>query len=126
MLSISRSWVTRTPSHGDCPHFREIISLNATSIHLPTRKRVERAVRRTLCMLDERVIADRFRDADLLDAVRSQIPIFAPNQQSTYSNVAFELLGVVLERVSGQDYRSYIENEIFKPLDMKKSTLSIP
>ncbi|KAJ4982729.1 beta-lactamase [Stagonosporopsis vannaccii] len=65
-------------------------------------------------------------EGDLLDAVRSQIPIFAPNQQSTYSNVAFELLGVVLERVSGQDYRSYIENEIFKPLDMSKSTLSTP
>ncbi|KAF2621109.1 beta-lactamase/transpeptidase-like protein [Macroventuria anomochaeta] len=63
---------------------------------------------------------------DLLGAVKSQIPIFAPNQQSTYSNVAFELLGIVLERVAGQDYRSYIEEAIFKSLDMSKSTLSVP
>ncbi|KAJ8115022.1 hypothetical protein OPT61_g3233 [Boeremia exigua] len=65
-------------------------------------------------------------EGDLLNAVKSQIPVFAPNQQSTYSNVAFELLGVVLERVTGQDYRSYIENTIFKPLNMTKSTLFRP
>jgi hypothetical protein len=64
--------------------------------------------------------------ADLLGAVKAQIPIFAPNQQSTYSNVAFELLGIVLARVSGRDYRSYIEEEIFKPLNMTKCTLSTP
>ncbi|KAF1926683.1 beta-lactamase/transpeptidase-like protein [Didymella exigua CBS 183.55] len=65
-------------------------------------------------------------EGDLLDAVKSQIPIFAPNQQSTYSNIAFELLGIVLERVSGQDYQNYIEEAIFRPLNMKKSTLSKP
>lgn len=63
---------------------------------------------------------------DLLRAVKAQIPIFAPNQESTYSNVAFELLGVVLERVTGQDYKSYIETAIFEPLGMNKSTLSLP
>lgn len=64
--------------------------------------------------------------ADLLSAVKAQIPIFAPNQESTYSNVAFELLGIVLARVSGRDYESYIEEEIFEPLNMTKSTLSTP
>lgn len=63
---------------------------------------------------------------DLLNAVKSQRPIFAPNQQSTYSNVAFELLGIVLERVSGRHYQSYIDDVIFKPLNMSKSTLSVP
>lgn len=73
------------------------------------------------------VLASLTRErADLLGAVKSQIPIFAPNQQSTYSNVAFELLGIVLARVSGQDYSSYIEQEIFKPLNMSKCTLSTP
>lgn len=64
--------------------------------------------------------------ADLLKAVKSKIPIFAPNQQSTYSNIAFELLGVVIERVAGQSYESYIEQAIFKPLNMSKTTLSLP
>lgn len=63
---------------------------------------------------------------DLLGAVKAQIPIFAPNQQSTYSNVAFVLLGIVLARVSGRDYQSYIEAEIFEPLNMTKCTLSTP
>ncbi|KAF1348293.1 beta-lactamase/transpeptidase-like protein [Lizonia empirigonia] len=58
--------------------------------------------------------------------MKSKIPIFAPNQQSTYSNVAFELLGIVIERVTGQTYRSYIEEAIFKPLNMSKSSLSLP
>lgn len=63
---------------------------------------------------------------ELLDAVKSKIPIFAPNQQSTYSNIAFELLGIVIERVTGVGYQSYIEEAIFKPLDMSKSSLSLP
>jgi CubicO group peptidase (beta-lactamase class C family) len=46
--------------------------------------------------------------------------------RSTYSNVAFELLGLVLERVTGQTYEEYINDAIFKPLDMSKSTLSQP
>lgn len=46
--------------------------------------------------------------------------------KSTYSNVAFNLLGLVIERVTGQPYRSYISDAIFKPLSMSKSTLSLP
>lgn len=64
--------------------------------------------------------------SDLLKSVKSQAPVFAPNQKSTYSNVAFELLGVALERVAGQTYESYIDEAIFKPLKMSKSTLSLP
>jgi CubicO group peptidase (beta-lactamase class C family) len=58
--------------------------------------------------------------ADLLDSIKSKMPIFAPNQQSTYSNVAFDLLGLVIQRVSNQTYESYIEEAIFKPLNMSK------
>ncbi|KAF9701819.1 hypothetical protein EKO04_000006 [Ascochyta lentis] len=65
-------------------------------------------------------------EGDLLDSLKSKIPIFAPNQQSTYSNVAFELLGMVIERVTGQSYQSYIEQAVFQPLNMSKSTLSLP
>jgi hypothetical protein len=53
-------------------------------------------------------------------------PIFTPNQKSTYSNVAYELLGIVIENVTGQSYESYINKAIFKPLEMKKSSLSQP
>ncbi|KAF1844541.1 beta-lactamase family protein [Cucurbitaria berberidis CBS 394.84] len=63
---------------------------------------------------------------DLLDALRSKAPLFAPNQKSTYSNIAFELLGLVIERVSNQSFESYINEAVFKPLNMSTSTLSLP
>ncbi|KAF2128978.1 beta-lactamase/transpeptidase-like protein [Dothidotthia symphoricarpi CBS 119687] len=63
---------------------------------------------------------------DLLKLLKSKAPVFAPNQKSTYSNVAFEFLGVVLERVTKQSFESYIDEAIFKPLKMLKSTLSLP
>jgi len=53
-------------------------------------------------------------------------PLFAPNQESSYSNVAFELLGLVLSRVTNQTYETYIDEAIFKPLNMSTSTLSKP
>jgi hypothetical protein len=46
--------------------------------------------------------------------------------RSTYSNVAFELLGLALERVTNKTYENYITDAIFKPLNMSKSTLSLP
>ncbi|KAH4102644.1 hypothetical protein HBI65_176280 [Parastagonospora nodorum] len=63
---------------------------------------------------------------DLLHALKSKHPLFAPNKKSTYSNLAFDLLGLVLSRVSNKTYETYIEDAIFKPLDMSKSTLSLP
>jgi CubicO group peptidase (beta-lactamase class C family) len=46
--------------------------------------------------------------------------------KSTYSNVAFELLGLALSRVTNQSYNSYINDAIFKPLDMTKSAWAVP
>ncbi|KAF2729352.1 beta-lactamase family protein [Polyplosphaeria fusca] len=63
---------------------------------------------------------------DLIDTIISKAPTFAPNQKSTYSNVAFELLGLAIENVTGQAYNTYINEAIFKPLGMSKSTLSTP
>jgi hypothetical protein len=63
---------------------------------------------------------------DLLSVVRSLAPVFAPNQRSTYSNVASELLGLALARTTNQSYESYIEDAIFKPLDMRNSRFSLP
>jgi CubicO group peptidase (beta-lactamase class C family) len=62
----------------------------------------------------------------LVDAVKKKVPLFAPNQKSSYSNVAFELLGLVIQRVTNKTYSDYITDAIFKPLDMTKSTLETP
>ena len=66
------------------------------------------------------------RATDLLHALREKPPIFAPNQISTYSNVAFELLGLAIARVTNKTYESYIDEAIFKPLNMTLSTFSTP
>ena len=63
---------------------------------------------------------------DLLRAVKQQKPVFAPNQKSTYSNDAFELLGLALEEVTGQTYSDYITESVLKPLKMTKSSFATP
>ena len=62
----------------------------------------------------------------LMPHVRKSKPIFAPNQESTYSNANFELLGLVLERVTGLSYEEYMSSAIFSPLGMESTTLTTP
>ncbi|KAF2015353.1 beta-lactamase/transpeptidase-like protein [Aaosphaeria arxii CBS 175.79] len=64
--------------------------------------------------------------ADLLKAVKAKDPVFAPNQKSSYSNLAFEIVGLAVANVTNQTYESYIKDAIFDPLEMTKSTLSLP
>lgn len=53
-------------------------------------------------------------------------PIFAPNQKSTYSNMAFILLGLALENVTGMSYADYIKSSIFEPLGMNRTSFDKP
>jgi hypothetical protein len=62
----------------------------------------------------------------LLDNLKTREPIFAPNQQSTYSNLNYELLGLVLENVTGLPYADYMNQAIFDPLELGSTTLSKP
>ena len=63
---------------------------------------------------------------DLLSQVKRLKPVFAPNQKSTYSNLNFDILGLVLERVTGMTYREYMRTAIFVPLNMTSTTLVKP
>ncbi|KAI2484908.1 beta-lactamase family protein [Pyrenophora tritici-repentis] len=63
---------------------------------------------------------------DLFRRLKQFRPLFAPNQASTYSNIAYEILGLVISRVRNQTYESYIDEAIFKPLNMSTSTFSLP
>lgn len=66
------------------------------------------------------------QSVDLIRSVKAAHPIFAPNQESTYSNIAFELIALAIANVTNQTYESYIDDAIFKPLGMSKSTFSKP
>ena len=41
---------------------------------------------------------------------------FSPGSRSAYSNVGYLVLGLVIEEVSGQDYMTYVRENIFAPL----------
>ena len=52
--------------------------------------------------------------------------IFAPGTTPAYSNWATVLAGYIVERVSGQSFDDYVEQHIFKPLNMRYSSFRQP
>nr|WP_237452975.1 serine hydrolase domain-containing protein [Qipengyuania vulgaris] len=48
-------------------------------------------------------------------------PANAPGAVWEYSNANYQILGAVIEEVSGQNYSNYIDERIFKPLGMTNS-----
>jgi CubicO group peptidase (beta-lactamase class C family) len=45
-------------------------------------------------------------------------PNFAPGQKFEYSNTGFALLASIIEKLSGESYRDYMDRNVFKPLGM--------
>ena len=48
--------------------------------------------------------------------------IGAPGGQFAYSNIAYEVLGLLIARISGQSFERYIEQHLLRPSNMKSST----
>ena len=46
---------------------------------------------------------------------------FTPGERYKYSNSGYILLGYIIEKVSGQSYEDYLQENIFDPLNMKDS-----
>ena len=59
----------------------------------------------------EKLVA-RFRDKPLE---------FQPGEQMKYDNSGFALLGYLIEKISGQSYKDFLQENIFKPLSMNDS-----
>ncbi|GGC64936.1 serine hydrolase domain-containing protein [Undibacterium terreum] len=58
---------------------------------------------------------------EVLDLVRSLPLDFQPGEKHSYSNSGYVLLGILIEKVSGQSYESFLQQHIFTPLEMKDS-----
>jgi D-alanyl-D-alanine carboxypeptidase len=48
---------------------------------------------------------------------------FAPSVRWKYSNLAYSIAGMLIEKVSGQRWADYVERNIFKPLAMNASSV---
>lgn len=46
---------------------------------------------------------------------------FAPGSRNSYSNAGYVVLGGLVERVSGQDYYSYVQQHVYTPAGMTRS-----
>lgn len=46
---------------------------------------------------------------------------FVPGQKYEYSNPGYDVLGAVVEQVSGQTFDAFLQTRVFKPLGMKNS-----
>lgn len=52
--------------------------------------------------------------------------LFQPGTDWSYSNTAYEILGVVITRVSGMPFETYVTKNILVPLEMKHSSFIYP
>lgn len=63
-----------------------------------------------------------YHEQDVIDLLSRQKELnFMPGEEHTYSNSGYFLLGVIIERASGQSLREFADKNIFKPLGMKNS-----
>lgn len=52
--------------------------------------------------------------------------LFDPGTERKYSNVGYEILGAVIEEVSGKRFEDYMRDNIFTPLGMTQATFIYP
>jgi CubicO group peptidase (beta-lactamase class C family) len=63
---------------------------------------------------------DAITERDLLDVVSKQKELnFEPGAEYLYCNTGYELLGLIVKRVSGKSLRQFARENIFEPLGMK-------
>ena len=62
--------------------------------------------------------------SDLVARAAQLDPAYPPGERWEYSNLNYQILGAVIEAVSGQYYSSYVQDNILNPLGMKHSFVS--
>ena len=68
---------------------------------------------------------DRVISQDLaLDVITHQRALdFTPGAEYSYSNSGYNLAAIIVERVSKQKFSAFLEERLFKPMEMKNSSL---
>jgi CubicO group peptidase (beta-lactamase class C family) len=101
------------------------------SRHLPDAAHGEPTIRRLLSHLSglQREVPGEvwetmtFPDSEgLYEAYAESERVLDPGAHWHYSNLAFSLLGQVVERRSGTPYERYVEERLFRPVDLRRTT----
>jgi CubicO group peptidase (beta-lactamase class C family) len=72
---------------------------------------------------DDAWLKGSFADVpELLATLGEAEQVLAPGARYHYSNLAFALLGVVVERVSGIPYAQYVQERLLTPLSLERTT----
>ncbi len=69
----------------------------------------------------QKIIALELSHEELLDLVRDAPFDFAPGERFLYNNTAYYLLGVIVERITGQSYADHLRTEILQPLGLTRT-----
>src|SRR3712207_4411750 len=64
--------------------------------------------------------------ARVLPTIKDRDLVSAPGQAFTYTNTGYELLGCILEQVSGQPYPTFMRDHVFAPLQMTGTGVEAP
>jgi len=68
-----------------------------------------------------------FWDKDVLTALRAVDSVYFPSgSRYRYSNAAFCLLSLIIEKLSGETYPAYLRSHVFTPLKMMRSSVIQP
>ena len=51
---------------------------------------------------------------------------FAPSSKSVYTNVGMSILGIIIEKISGLDYESFLKRELFQPIGIQSIGYHFP
>jgi len=100
----------------DFPQKNETISIEALLTH------TSGVINYTgLSRFTEEVKRKDLSPKQLIDLFKDEQLEFKPGTDYKYSNSGYVLLGYVIEKLTGKTYEEYIDEAIFKPLEMKNS-----
>jgi D-alanyl-D-alanine carboxypeptidase len=73
---------------------------------------------------EKKVTNSQVFTADQILALVKDAPLtFTPGEKYAYCNTGYYLLGMIIEKVSGQPYAAFLADRIFKPLGMTSTSL---
>jgi len=73
--------------------------------------------------LNEGGARTNYTTAQMFEAATKDAISFAPGERWQYSDVGYFLLGMIIEKASGQRYRNFLAARFFKPLGMASTSI---